>query len=103
MQSSSCGRGVTGFGFQLSTRTSLFSTRYAHALQVRDLDFVKRTRRATYLGTGADSRVGLASAPALQKQVARVSMDPLSLFPSATRRTALPRPSLSCSSASVTV
>jgi len=74
MQSSSCRGGVTGIGPELFTRTSLFSTRYAHALQVRDLDFVKRGRRVTYLGTGADSRVGLASAPAMK-------LIPLSLPP----------------------
>ena len=65
MQSSSSRAGVTGNAPQLSTRTSLFSTRYAHALQVRDPIFVKRAAEGTYLGTGVDSRVGLASAPAM--------------------------------------
>jgi len=65
MQSSSTPAGVTGIAPQLSTRTSLFSTRYAHALQVRDPVFVKRARGVSYVGTGADSRVGLASAPAM--------------------------------------
>src|SRR5689334_23182929 len=69
MQSSSRCAGVTGIPPQLSTRTSLLSTRYAHALQVRDLVFVKRTRRTSYLGTGVDSRVDLASAPAMMATV----------------------------------
>ena len=70
MQSSSRESGVTGNAHQLSTRTSLFSTRYAQAIHVRDLVFVKRTPDSTYLGTGADSRVGLASAPAMKMQPA---------------------------------
>ena len=66
MQSSSRHAGVTGIAPHLSTRTSLFSTRFAHALQVRDPIFVKRAPGATYLGTGVDSRVDLASAPAMK-------------------------------------
>jgi hypothetical protein len=68
MQVSSSIRGVTGNHSQLSTRTILFSTRYRQALHVRDLDFVRLFHKCTYGGTGADSRVVLASAPALPNQ-----------------------------------
>lgn len=65
MHSSSSESRVTGNAPQLSTRTSLFSTRHPHAIHVRDLVFVKLTDCSTYLGTGADSRVDLPSAPAM--------------------------------------
>jgi hypothetical protein len=101
MQSSSRRRLVTGMGRELSTGTSLFSTRYAHALQVRDLVFVKRTQRSTYRRTGADSRVGLASAPAFPMQVLPVSF----AFPNSASRVPrqASRPSLSRSSVAITV
>src|SRR5690242_480005 len=79
MQSSSSCGGVTGIAPHLSTRTSLFSTRYAHALQVRDPVFVKRTRRTSYVRTGADSRVGLASAPAMRHSLRSCPIDMESL------------------------
>jgi hypothetical protein len=66
MQISTCLGGVTGYPQGLSTRTGLFSTRYRQALHVRDLDFVRVFHKCTYRGTGADSRVVLPSAPAMQ-------------------------------------
>ena len=103
MQNSSSRGGVTGICHQLSTRTSLFSTQYAHALQVRDLFFVNRTRGGTYLGTGADSRVVLASAPAIPMQVQAVPMFHPPYFAATPRLAAFKRPSLSYSRVSVTV
>jgi hypothetical protein len=103
MQNSSSRGGVTDISHQLSTQTSLFSTQCAHALQVRDLFFVNRTRPSTYHGTGADSRVGLASAPAIPMQVAAVPMLQPPYFLSTPRLAAFQRPSLSCSRVSVTV
>jgi len=98
MQSSSSQFRVTGIAQQLSTRTSLFSTRYAHAIHVRDLVFVKHTPASTYLGTGADSRVDLASAPAMKMpaRFARVQSDLESLalvrsLPLLSPHTRLPR------------
>ena len=49
----------------MSTRTSLFSTRPVPPLQVRDVDFVRVVHISTYLGTGVESRVPVASAPAM--------------------------------------
>ena len=93
MQSSSMCAGVTGNAPQLSTRTSLFSTRYAHAVQVRDPIFVKRAVEGTYVRTGADSRVGLASAPAMKSTVEFI---PPTLFAAPATRTRsashVPRP-----------
>jgi len=73
MRSSSFVGHVTSGPRQLSTRTSLFSTLAAPALHVRDVDFVRVVHISTYVGTGADSRVGLASAPAIPMQVPAVS------------------------------
>jgi hypothetical protein len=67
MQIWMCLRGVTGYPQHFSTQPRLFSTRYRPALHVRDLDFVRLFHKCTYRGTGADSRVGLASAPAMQR------------------------------------
>ena len=97
---------VTGNPAQLSTRTSLFSTDWEVALHVRDIDFVRLFHICTYIGTGADSRVGLASAPAFPSEkpmAAAVSMAHVPLFPTAPRRAALSRSSLSRSRVSVTV
>src|SRR5205814_8580158 len=76
MHSSSSAVGVTGYPHQLSTQTSLFSTRHPHALHVRDIDFVRLFHKCTYHGTGVDSRVSLASAPAFPKQVVAVPRPP---------------------------
>jgi hypothetical protein len=99
MHISSSNRGVTGYGSRLSTRTRLFSTQHPHALHVRDLDFVRLFHKCTYDGTGADSRVGLASAPAFPIQVAVSKLSEV-LPPVSTA--AYSRPSQSCSSVSVT-
>ena len=99
MQIWTCLRGVTGFPHYFSTRPELFSTRYRHRLHVRDVDFVRLFHKCTYRGTGADSRVGLASAPAFPIQVAvKKLIEVLPLVSPA----AFSRPSRSCSSASVT-
>lgn len=91
---------VTGTPQELSTRTRLFSTRRVRALQVRDLDFVRSTGQGTYRGTGADSRVGLASAPAFPIQVAVSNLPDVAFLVNPAEHS---RPSLSCSSVSVTV
>src|SRR6476646_6333877 len=98
MQISTCSNGVTGSPQHLSTGPILFSTRYRHRLHVRDVDFVRLFHKCTYRGTGADSRVGLASAPAFPIQVA-VSK-PSEVLPLVSPA-AYSRPSHSCSSASV--
>jgi hypothetical protein len=97
---STCLGGVTGYPQGLSTRTGLFSTRYRQALHVRELDFVRLFHKCTYRGTGADSRVGLASAPAFPIQVA---VKKLSEVLPLVCPAAFSRPSQSCSSVSVTV
>ena|SRR5689334_21128330 len=65
MSSSSLNHGGIGRSTRLSRRTSLFSTLSVPALQVRDVDFVRVVHFCTYQGTGVESRVGLASAPAM--------------------------------------
>ena len=64
---------ITGAYPQLSTRPSLFSTRRDAVIHVRDVDFPSRDVDSVYVGTGADSRVPVASAPAIP-QVPRLSM-----------------------------
>jgi len=102
MQISGYQSGVTGLVSQLSTRPISFSTRYRHQLHVRDVDFVRVFHKCTYGGTGADSRVGLASAPAFPNQVvvSNIAVVAASLLASPAAHS---RPSLSCSSASITV
>ena len=95
---------------QLSTRTSLFSTRQVLPLQVRDVDFVRVVHISTYIGTGADSRVPVACPPALMKVVAvpvptlplRRSLASLGMLAKQIRSFAFSRPSPSCSRASIT-
>lgn len=76
MQSSSSNQVVISRSRQLSTRTSLFSTFELLPLQVRDVDFVRVVHFSTYQGTGVESRVVLASAPAMPLIV--VSIPPAS-------------------------
>src|SRR5438046_10396996 len=97
---STCLGGVTGSPQGLSTRTGLFSTRYRQALHVRDIDFVRLFHKCTYHGTGADSRVGLASAPAFPKQVVAV---PKRAFVVGSPAAPSSRPNRSRSSVSATV
>ena len=94
--------GVTGLVPQLSTRQILFSTRYRQALHVRDLDFVRVFHKCTYRRTGADSRVGLASAPAFPNQVEVPNFAVVDISREASPA-AHSRSSLSCSSVSVKV
>src|SRR5690348_4960392 len=111
MRISSSNSSVTGYRAGLSTRARLFSTRHPQALHVRDVDFVRLFHKCTYNGTGADSRVVLASAPAFPKHAgfARVQSDLESL--ALVRSPSLLSPhtrhashsSLSCSSYCITV
>lgn len=64
---------ITGAYPHLSTRPSLFSTRRDEVIHVRDVDFPSCDVDSVYIGTGADSRVPVASAPAIPK-VPRLSM-----------------------------
>src|SRR5207302_10619002 len=93
MLSLSSAVGVTGYSHHLSTRTSLFSTRSAHALHVRDLDFVRLFHKCTYRGTGVDSRVALVSAPAFPVEVEAVLSRPFAVASPAALSRPRPRPS----------
>ena len=73
MSQPSCARRVTGDRPELSTRTSLFSTPFVEALQLRDVNFVSSRVDRSYRGTGADSRARLASAPAFPSMQSWVS------------------------------